>query len=245
MGRPRFNLWVWKIPWRREWRPTPVFFPGESHGQRSLEGYGLWGHKESDTTQRLTLLTPHVAACGIWVLRPRIKLTPPAMEPAPPAVARSCNHWTTRESPAVSFLMLTNPILAMRVFSAGPHVFSLSHKIIKCFLTQRQQNALLYTLFLHWLSKATGILAVRLKYKFISEPSKSLVLTLTQTQIGIPVKGKTKQKIEYTLFKWTFKGSQFNFNTAVYHFLLNLNMKAYYLDFLLLLTFPFLSKSVS
>ena len=28
--RPRFDPWVRKIPWRREWQPTPVFFPGES-----------------------------------------------------------------------------------------------------------------------------------------------------------------------------------------------------------------------
>ena len=46
--------WVRRIPWRREWLPTPVFLPGEFHGQRSLVGYGLWGHKESDTTERLT-----------------------------------------------------------------------------------------------------------------------------------------------------------------------------------------------
>ena len=31
--------WVGKIPWRRPWQPTPVFLPGESHGQRSLAGY--------------------------------------------------------------------------------------------------------------------------------------------------------------------------------------------------------------
>ena len=31
--------WVKKIPWRREWLPTPVFLPGELHGQRSLVGY--------------------------------------------------------------------------------------------------------------------------------------------------------------------------------------------------------------
>ena len=31
--------WVRNIPWRREWLPTPVFLPGESHGQRSLVGY--------------------------------------------------------------------------------------------------------------------------------------------------------------------------------------------------------------
>ena len=34
-----FNLWVWKIPWRRAWQPTPVFLPGESRGQTSLIGY--------------------------------------------------------------------------------------------------------------------------------------------------------------------------------------------------------------
>ena len=34
---------VGKIPWRREWQPTPVFLPGESHGQRSLAGYSPWG----------------------------------------------------------------------------------------------------------------------------------------------------------------------------------------------------------
>ena len=48
--RLRFDLWVGKIPWRRKWQTTPVFLPGESHGQ-SLLGYSLWGHKESDTTE--------------------------------------------------------------------------------------------------------------------------------------------------------------------------------------------------
>ena len=38
---------VAKIPWRREWLPTPVFLPGEYHGQKSLVGYSSWGHKES------------------------------------------------------------------------------------------------------------------------------------------------------------------------------------------------------
>ena len=40
-----------KIPWRREWLPTPVFLPGEFHGQRSLVGFSPWGHKESDMTE--------------------------------------------------------------------------------------------------------------------------------------------------------------------------------------------------
>ena len=51
--RHGFDPWVGKIPWSRQWQPTPVFFPGKSHGQRSLAGYGPWGCKESDTTERL------------------------------------------------------------------------------------------------------------------------------------------------------------------------------------------------
>ena len=39
-----------KIPWRRKWQPTPLFLPGESHGQRSLAGYSPRGRKELDTT---------------------------------------------------------------------------------------------------------------------------------------------------------------------------------------------------
>ena len=50
--RPGFNPWHGKISWRREWQPTPVFLPGEFHGQRSP-----WGHKELDTTEWLTCTT--------------------------------------------------------------------------------------------------------------------------------------------------------------------------------------------
>ena len=42
----RLNLWVRKLPWRRKWLPTPVFFPGKSHGKKSLDGYSPWGCKE-------------------------------------------------------------------------------------------------------------------------------------------------------------------------------------------------------
>ena len=49
--RLRFDLWVRRIPCRRKWQPTPVFWPGESHGQRSLVTYSTWCHKKSDTTE--------------------------------------------------------------------------------------------------------------------------------------------------------------------------------------------------
>ena len=49
--RPGFDLLVKKIPWRTERLPTPVFWPGELHG------LSPWGHKESDTTERLSFFT--------------------------------------------------------------------------------------------------------------------------------------------------------------------------------------------
>ena len=52
-GRPGFDPWVGKIPWRRKWQSTPVLLPGKSHGQRSLAGCSPWDRKESDTTERL------------------------------------------------------------------------------------------------------------------------------------------------------------------------------------------------
>ena len=47
--------WVGRIPWRKEWLPTPVFWPGEFHGQKSLAGYSPWGCKESEATEQLSL----------------------------------------------------------------------------------------------------------------------------------------------------------------------------------------------
>ena len=48
-----------KIPWRREWQPTPVVLPGEFHRQRNLVGYSPWGYKELGMIKRLTLFTFH------------------------------------------------------------------------------------------------------------------------------------------------------------------------------------------
>ena len=71
--RPGFSPWVRKIPWRRAWQSTPVVLPGESHGQRSLAGYGPLGLKESDTTEvtqhprTRCLLQPAVKDLGdVW-----------------------------------------------------------------------------------------------------------------------------------------------------------------------------------
>ena len=56
---------VGKIPWRKEWLPAPVFLPGKSHGQRSLAGYSLWGCKESNVTEQLTLDFGYIPRSGI------------------------------------------------------------------------------------------------------------------------------------------------------------------------------------
>ena len=70
--RHRFDSWIGKIPWSRKWQPTPIFLPGESHGERSLADYSPWDHKR---------------------VGPNLVPTPPA--PAPPSVqftsvAQSC-----------------------------------------------------------------------------------------------------------------------------------------------------------
>ena len=48
MQKNQIDPWVRKIPWRREWQPTTLFFPGE------FDGYSPWGHKELDMTKQLT-----------------------------------------------------------------------------------------------------------------------------------------------------------------------------------------------
>ena len=49
------ETWVqslgWEDPLEKGWQPTPVFLPGESHGQRGLAGYSPWGHRKSDVTE--------------------------------------------------------------------------------------------------------------------------------------------------------------------------------------------------
>ena len=71
-----WETWVWsldwKIPWRREQLPTPVFWPGEFHGQRSLEGYRPWGPERHNLATKLPppppeLLCPVCSPLGLNV----------------------------------------------------------------------------------------------------------------------------------------------------------------------------------
>ena len=107
-GRPGFDPWVGKIPWRRKWQPTPVFLPGKSHGQRSLVGYCPWGRKESDTTERLHF--------NKW---------------------QKCNHspfWVTLGSPSVSPapILLPVPLLPLCYLLFGLRDAKTSQTIWAC-----------------------------------------------------------------------------------------------------------------
>ena len=57
-----------RFPWRRKWQPTPIFLPGESHGQRSLAGYSPQGHRVGHdwaTSLSLSLLLRYIYLCYI------------------------------------------------------------------------------------------------------------------------------------------------------------------------------------
>ena len=84
--KPRFDPWVRKIPWRKEWLSIPVFLPGEFHWQRSLMGYSPWNIKESEMIGRLK-------ATNSWVTTYSLKNAVPG---------KSCDlvlNWT----PSISF----------------------------------------------------------------------------------------------------------------------------------------------
>ena len=62
-------MWIrclgWKMPWSGEWQPTPVFLPGQFHGQRSLVCYSPWGCTELDTTKQLSTHTDTQRGLGV------------------------------------------------------------------------------------------------------------------------------------------------------------------------------------
>ena len=89
--------------WRRKWQHTPVFWPGQSHGQGSLVGYSPWGRKELHTTEQLThthtqrsFLSAMSPKCYMSALHPHLARMPlpqthvschgcPALGPVPAA----------------------------------------------------------------------------------------------------------------------------------------------------------------
>ena len=110
--RGEFDPWAGKIPWRRKWQLTPVFLPGKSHGQRSLEGYSSWdrervGHDLVTERQQLQLclLTPIQQA--LEVPRP----ASPCCDPAVRQVARCCpGHSLVPKLHSYASCTLTDPL---------------------------------------------------------------------------------------------------------------------------------------
>ena len=102
--RGRFNPWVGKIPWRRKQQPTPVFLPGEFHGQGSLEGYSPWGRKELDMTERLNTYPPTAWATDLLQGGPSVY--------SPRAAHEAFTAMSTLSSPACPFQGWEDPSCA-------------------------------------------------------------------------------------------------------------------------------------
>ena len=64
--RREFSPWIMKIPWRRASQPTPVFFPEESHGQRSLEDYSSQGHQGSEMTEATQKSSYYISISSLY-----------------------------------------------------------------------------------------------------------------------------------------------------------------------------------
>ena len=78
--RQRFNPWVRKMLWRRAWPLTPLFLPGESHGQRSPEGYSPQDCKELNMTKATQHAHTHMYVLvtqSCWTLCDPMDCSPP------------------------------------------------------------------------------------------------------------------------------------------------------------------------
>ena len=100
--RPGFNPWVRKIPWRSEWLPTPLFLPGEFHGQRSLAGYSPWYHKkwESPTSTVFEIIFSHIRQ-----------------------LPRNLSHHSSFSFPTKKHLRMHFPLLSSFIFYLGVFFF--------------------------------------------------------------------------------------------------------------------------
>ena len=63
-----FSPCIGNIPWRKAWQPTPVFLPGEPHGQRSLVSYSPWGFEESDSAEHIAHGMARNGDGSIWII---------------------------------------------------------------------------------------------------------------------------------------------------------------------------------
>ena len=144
--RHRFNPWVRKIPWNRKWQPTPVFFPGKFHRQRSLVSYSPWGCKESDTAEWLSMLThththththQSVSQFSCSVVSNSLRplglqcARPPCPSPTPGAYSNSCpsSQWChpTISSSVAPFSSCLQSFPASGFFLVSQHTHTHTH----------------------------------------------------------------------------------------------------------------------
>ena len=107
-----------KDPWKREWQPTSVFFPGEFYGLKSLVGYSPWGHKESNMTEQLT----HIYISSVQSLS-RVLLF---ATPWTAARQASLSITNSRRSPKLVSIESVMPSSHLTLSLPSPPTFSLS-----------------------------------------------------------------------------------------------------------------------
>ena len=92
--RHGFEPCLGKIPWRREWQPTPEFLPRESHGQRRLVGHSPWSHKELAMSEHVHWVQPWCCTTHPWAyFRPNNLYLPfpqPCMAALLPLLITTC-----------------------------------------------------------------------------------------------------------------------------------------------------------
>ena len=134
-GRPEFNPWVGKIPWRKERLSTQVFWPGELHGL-----YSPRGHKESDMTERLSL---HFTGGGSYVAlswhQERVKQCPWAL------AGHISTPWSGHE-PTISLGILSWYPLKLVFWALCQHP---SQKTTNIVIDSRWEFATFFSNFLH------------------------------------------------------------------------------------------------
>ena len=182
------RCWVGKIPWRRAWQATPIFLPGESHGQRSLVGYSPWGLKESDTTEQLSSHISSVQFSHSVVsdsLRPHElqHARPPCPSPAPGvhSDSRSSSQWC---HPAISSSVVT--------FSSCPQSLPASESF---------PMSQLFT----WGDQSTGVSALA---SFLPKKSQGWSSSEWTGWISLQSKGPSRVFSNTTVQKHQFFGAQ-------------------------------------
>ena len=104
--RPGFDPQVGKIPWRRKRQPTPVFLPGEFHGQKSLVGDSPWDCKESDRTEWLTLSLSQSMPCGSLLTAPQVGGTGSLWVSTPAHVTWLIDKWYKSEYHEIKYVLI-------------------------------------------------------------------------------------------------------------------------------------------